>query len=184
MNGSEESLGSTGSNGTTSSGGSSYLHRGSTPAAYTSSSPRLRRLEDMKKSLMGSSSGPTSSYTSSFGSKFGSGGVGERGGYRLASLDRLAQRQKLYEANGSVLDSGPQSLGSLGGPTSPVGVNSGPASLGAPASLGSPPSTNGSAKEGSPPAAAAATAAAAAESATVSDGSTSSGGGEEGEGKD
>ncbi|CAL4060088.1 unnamed protein product, partial [Meganyctiphanes norvegica] len=84
---------------------SSYLRTGSTPTSY-SGSPRLRRFDDMKKSYLGGGTGlggtntqPTSGYTStSYTSKFSTGA--ERAGYRLASLDRLAQRQKLYETTG------------------------------------------------------------------------------------
>lgn len=84
-------------------GTSSYLRTGSTPTSY-SSSPRLRRFDDMKKSYLGggggtgaSSNASTGSYNSTFTSKFST----SAGGYRLASLDRLAQRQKLYETNGT-----------------------------------------------------------------------------------
>ncbi|XP_070001002.1 septin-7 isoform X5 [Penaeus vannamei] len=81
-------------------GTSSYLRTGSTPTSY-SSSPRLRRLDDMKKSYLGGSGGgSTTSSTGSYNSTFTSKFTTSTGGYRLASLDRLAQRQKLYEANG------------------------------------------------------------------------------------
>lgn len=81
-------------------GTSSYLRTGSTPTSY-SSSPRLRRLDDMKKSYLGGGTGgSTTSSTGSYNSTFTSKFTTSSGGYRLASLDRLAQRQKLYEANG------------------------------------------------------------------------------------
>ena len=87
----------------------SYLRTGSTPPVY-SSSPRLRRLDDMKKSYMSagggvaggvgvsSSAATPATYNSTYASKY-SGGAGNS--YRLASLDRLAQRHKLYDATGA-----------------------------------------------------------------------------------
>ncbi|XP_076047096.1 septin 7-like protein pnut isoform X3 [Oratosquilla oratoria] len=92
----------------------SYL-RNTTSSSNTSStsyssSPRLRRFDDMKKSYLSGASAANSasassipSYTSTFSSKYGGGAASATAGgtYRLASLDRLAMRQKLYETNGT-----------------------------------------------------------------------------------
>ncbi|XP_066963307.1 septin-7 isoform X6 [Macrobrachium rosenbergii] len=95
----------------TSQPATSFLRTGSTPTSY-SSSPRLRRLDEMKKSYLGGGGGigsapnpvvtTTATYNSTFSSKYSSSSGNT---YRLASLDRLAQRHKLYDANGVVNDS-------------------------------------------------------------------------------
>ncbi|XP_069951577.1 septin-7 isoform X3 [Cherax quadricarinatus] len=83
-------------------GTSTFLRTGSTPPSY-SSSPRLRRLDDMKKSYMGGGTNPSSNQSSSYNPTFTSKYSTSSGNtYRLASLDRLAQRHKLYDTNGSV----------------------------------------------------------------------------------
>ena len=88
---------------------SSYLRSTSTLSTF-SSSPRVRRYEDMKKTTSAYSSSALTSLPSStalgssaYGGKYGSaapGGGTSGGSYRLASLDRLAYRHKLYESNG------------------------------------------------------------------------------------
>ncbi|KAK7068475.1 hypothetical protein SK128_028479 [Halocaridina rubra] len=93
----------------TSQPATSFLRTGSTPSSY-SSSPRLRRLDDMKKSYLGGSTGggggtaisnAVTTTTATYNSKYTSSG----NTYRLASLDRLAQRHKLYDASGVTNDS-------------------------------------------------------------------------------
>ncbi|XP_018009991.1 septin-7 isoform X3 [Hyalella azteca] len=85
------------------SNNSGYLRSSSTLSTFSSNSPRFRRYEESKKSYLSSGLG-SSTLTSSFSSKYSSSSssIGSTSGpsYRLASLDRLAYRQKLYDNNG------------------------------------------------------------------------------------
>ncbi|KAF2363985.1 hypothetical protein FHG87_005267, partial [Trinorchestia longiramus] len=85
-----------------------YLRSSSTLSTFSSSSPRFRRYEESKKSYLSTSGlGGSSTLNSSFTSKFSTSSSSSNGSsssgpsYRLASLDRLAYRQKLYDTNGS-----------------------------------------------------------------------------------
>ena len=88
---------------TTNNGSSGYLRSSSNLSTFSSSSPRFRRYEESKKSYLSSGLGSGSStLSSSFSSKYTSSASSTSGpSYRLASLDRLAYRQKLYDNNGS-----------------------------------------------------------------------------------
>ena len=92
-----------GSNADSLNSSNSYVRSSGSTLSTFSSSPRIRRYEDMKKSYLSSSSiggnNPTAmppAYSSKYAGSAGSGGAS----YRLASLDRLAYRHKLYETNG------------------------------------------------------------------------------------
>ncbi|KAL7638486.1 UNVERIFIED_CONTAM: hypothetical protein RMT77_011056 [Armadillidium vulgare] len=70
------------------------------PTSYNSS-PRLRRLDEMKRSYISGSSSPATYTPASGYTNKNEGATNGTSSFRLASLDRLAHIHKLYEANGT-----------------------------------------------------------------------------------